>query len=260
MINKKPATIADIKAYLKQDLSLIDPTYVKALAQDDRKGVASALAAYHKRCEKEAAILQAIDQLKARERQLRQAGYQFIAGVDEVGRGPLAGPVVAGAVILPEDMPAVYFNDSKQLSHQKRMALVADIEKYAIAYAVAGQSAQVIDQVNILQASKQAMALAIDKLTPQPDYLLVDAVALDQVSIPQSHPIKGDATVYAIAAASIYAKEKRDALMRQYDDQFPGYGFGRNAGYGTKDHLAALEKGGPTPIHRRTFAPVKKYL
>lgn len=254
-------TIKEIQAYLAQDLTQIEDQQLAFYKQDSRKGVQAALKKYEKRLVAQEKISTEIQRLKAKENELRAQGYQLIAGVDEVGRGPLAGPVVAGAVILPEDLGLVYFNDSKQLSHQKRQALVRDIEKYAISYTVAGQSAEVIDQVNILQATKQAMALAIGHLTPAPDYLLIDAVSLPALqAIPQESPIKGDTNVYSIAAASIYAKEKRDALMVQYSDQYPQYGFDKNMGYGTKAHLDALAKWGPTPIHRRSFAPVKKYL
>ena len=251
--------ISEIQAYLTS--SDVDPNYVKALRNDSRKGVQNALLRYDKALQKQEAILDQIEKLKVRENELRQQGYQFIAGVDEVGRGPLAGPVVASAVILPADMPAVYFNDSKQLSHAKRQSLVADIEKYAIAKTIGIPSAEEIDQTNILMATKQAMLSALDQLSPSPDYVLIDAVYLnDYHQAPQEAIVKGDATVYTIAAASIYAKEYRDKLMAKYADLYPGYGFEANAGYGTQQHLEGLEKYGPSPIHRKTFAPVKNYL
>ncbi|MFW3363160.1 ribonuclease HII [Aerococcus viridans] len=251
--------IGQIQAYLAS--SEVDPVYVQALREDSRKGVQNAILRYDKAIVKQQAILDQIEQLKTRENELRKQGYQLIAGVDEVGRGPLAGPVVTSAVILPSDMPPVYFNDSKQLSHTKRQALVADIEKYAIAKTIGIQTAEEIDQTNILIATKQAMISALDQLHPAPDYVLVDAVHLnDYKKAPQEAIIKGDATVYAIAAASIYAKEYRDKLMAEYADLYPGYGFEANAGYGTKQHLDGLEKYGPSPIHRKTFAPVKNYV
>ena len=258
-MSKRP-TIAEVKQRLLEETS-IDNKWLEDLYHDERKGVQVALKQYEKRQQEQARIHQHILQLRQKEKILHQEGYQLIAGVDEVGRGPLAGPVVAGAVILPADMPEAYFNDSKQLSHAKRQSLVADIEKYAISYAVAGQSAQIIDQVNILEATKQAMTLALKRLTSTPDYVLIDAVHLDSIShLPQESIIKGDATVYSIAAESIYYKEKRDELMAQYAEQYPGYGFEHNAGYGTKEHLEGLKKYGPCPIHRCSFAPVKAYL
>lgn len=251
--------ISQIQAYLASND--VDPVHVQALRADSRKGVQNALLRYDKALIKQKDILNQIEKLKTRENDLRQQGYQLIAGVDEVGRGPLAGPVVTSAVILPADMPAVYFNDSKQLSHAKRQALVADIDKYAIAKTIGIQTAEEIDQTNILIATKQAMMSALNQLHPAPDYVLIDAVHLnDYHKAPQEAIIKGDATVYAIAAASIYAKEYRDKLMAEYGDLYPGYGFEANAGYGTKQHLEGLEKYGPSPIHRKTFAPVKNYL
>lgn len=256
----KPLTISAINAYLNQDLALIAPDKIEVIRSDQRKGVQTALAKYERRLLKEQQMHQHISDLRALETQLHQAGYQFVAGVDEVGRGPLAGPVVAGAVILPADMPSVYFNDSKQLSAAQRQNLVADIERYAVAYAVDQQEAEVIDEINILQATKVAMKNSLKALTQMPDYILIDAVHLEGISIPQKSIIRGDATTYCIAAASIYAKEYRDQLMTAYADIYPHYGFDKNAGYGTKQHLAAIEKYGITPIHRKTFAPIKNLI
>lgn len=254
------STISAINSYLRQNIADIDPAFVKVLRLDNRKGVQAALAKYERRLLQIQQVSQHIQQLKHREAELHASGYKCIAGVDEVGRGPLAGPVVAGAVILPADMPPVYFNDSKQLSPLQRKNLVADIERYAIAYTVAEQSATVIDEINILQATKKAMANSLMLLSQQPDYVLVDAVHLAGLVVPQEAIIKGDATIYCIAAASIYAKEYRDQMMRDYADLYPHYGFEKNAGYGTKQHLAAIEKYGITPIHRKTFAPIKDLI
>lgn len=256
----EPLTIAAVNAYLSQDLALIAADKIDELRFDKRRGVQNALAKYERRLLKEQQISRHIHELRAQETALHQAGYQFVAGVDEVGRGPLAGPVVAGAVILPADMPPVYFNDSKQLSALQRKNLVADIERYAVAYAVDQQEAEVIDEINILQATKTAMKNSLQGLTPTPEYVLIDAVHLDGIAIPQKSIIKGDATTYCIAAASIYAKEYRDQLMIAYADIYPHYGFEKNAGYGTKQHLAAIEKYGITPIHRKTFAPIKNLI
>lgn len=251
--------VGQVKDYLAS--SNVTEDILSELRLDQRKGVQAALKKYDKGLAAQLIIQEKIHELRALEQALHQKGYQFIAGVDEVGRGPLAGPVVTSAVILPSDMPAVYFNDSKQLSHAKRKALVMDIEKYAISYSIGLQTAEQIDESNILIATKQAMIDALNQLSPQPDYVLIDAVKLDQYhQAPQEAIIKGDASVYAIAAASIYAKEYRDNLMATYGQKYPEYGFAENAGYGTKRHLEALEAYGPTPIHRKTFAPVKKYL
>lgn len=227
--------------------------------QDKRQGVQKLLKSYQskqtKMAEKETAFLKR----KAFERRLLKEGYHYVAGIDEVGRGPLAGPVVAAAVILPEDFHQVDVNDSKQLSEKRREELYSIIMEQALAVGIGIQSEQVIDEVNIYQATKLAMIESINNLCLKPDYLLLDAMTLD-VDYPQESLIKGDAKSISIAAASIVAKVIRDKMMKEYDQLYPGYGFAKNAGYGTKDHLTGLEKMGPTPIHRKTFAPVKNYF
>lgn len=179
--------------------------------------------------------------------------YQFICGIDEVGRGPLAGPVVAGAVILPKENPILYLNDSKKLSEKKREALYDEIMEHAVAAGTGMVSPARIDEINILQATYEAMRMAIEHLNVKPDILLNDAVTIPQVDIKQVPIIKGDAKSVSIAAASIVAKVTRDRLMVEYDKVFPGYGFASNKGYGTKVHIAALRELGPTPIHRKSF-------
>ncbi len=179
--------------------------------------------------------------------------YQFICGIDEVGRGPLAGPVVAGAVILPKENPILYLNDSKKLSEKKREALYSEIMEHAVAVGIGMVSPARIDEINILQATYEAMRMAIEQLSVRPDILLNDAVTIPQVDIKQVPIIKGDAKSVSIAAASIVAKVTRDRLMVEYDKVFPGYGFASNKGYGTKVHIAALKELGPTPIHRKSF-------
>jgi ribonuclease HII len=183
-------------------------------------------------------------------------GYRFIAGVDEVGRGCLAGAVVAGAVILdllnlPEGL-----NDSKKLSKKKREQLSAEIKETALAYAVAGVEADEIDRINILEATKKAMTLAVAKLNPKADFLLIDALELKDQTLPQKGIIKGDATSVSIAAASIVAKVYRDDLMQKYDETYPAYGFAKHVGYGTKAHFEALRKHGACDIHRKSFKGV----
>lgn len=185
------------------------------------------------------------------ERQYAECSY--ICGIDEAGRGPLAGPVVAGAVILPKDCEILYLNDSKKLSAKKREVLYDEIMEKAVAVGIGMASPARIDEINILQATYEAMRSAITQLGVIPDILLNDAVTIPQVTIPQVPIIKGDAKSASIAAASILAKVTRDRLMVQYDEVLPGYGFGQNKGYGSKEHIQALQKLGPTPIHRQSF-------
>lgn len=177
----------------------------------------------------------------------------YICGIDEVGRGPLAGPVVAGAVILPKDEPILYLNDSKKLSEKKREQLYDEIMEKAVAVGIGMVSPARIDEINILQATYEAMREAISKLAVKPDLLLNDAVTIPEVEIRQIPIIKGDAKSVSIAAASIVAKVTRDRLMVEYDGVIPGYDFAKNKGYGTKAHIEALKSQGASPIHRRTF-------
>ena len=179
--------------------------------------------------------------------------YPYICGIDEVGRGPLAGPVVAGAVILPKDDMILYLNDSKKLSEKKREMLYDEIMNRAVATGIGMASPARIDEINILQATYEAMRMAIDNLKVRPDILLNDAVTIPQVDILQVPIIKGDAKSISIAAASIIAKVTRDRLMVEYDKVLPGSDFASNKGYGTKAHIAGLKELGPTPIHRRSF-------
>jgi ribonuclease HII len=194
------------------------------------------------------------------ENKARTKGYRFIAGVDEAGRGPLAGPVVAAAVILPEDFDVTGLNDSKQLTVEERLALRQRIEADAIAIGIGIVDAEEIDRINILQATYQAMRLAIAQLSPAPDYILADAVTIPGISISQEGIIKGDARSHSIAAASIIAKTTRDALMIEYGKKYPEYGFEKHMGYSTPEHLSAIERHGPCPIHRKSFAPIKTML
>ena len=179
--------------------------------------------------------------------------YSYICGIDEVGRGPLAGPVVAGAVILPKDNPILYLNDSKKLSEKKREMLYDEIMEHAVATGIGIVGPARIDEINILQATYEAMRMAITNLGVKPDLLLNDAVTIPEVDIRQVPIIKGDAKSVSIAAASIIAKVTRDRLMVEYDKVLPGYDFASNKGYGTKAHREGLKKLGPTPIHRATF-------
>lgn len=191
------------------------------------------------------------ESLKEFERKYEHLGY--VCGIDEVGRGPLAGPVVAAAVILPKDSQILYLNDSKKLSEKKREELYDVIMEQAVAVSLGMVSPARIDEINILQATYEAMREAISRLTVMPAVLLNDAVTIPGVTIPQVPIIKGDAKSVSIAAASIIAKVTRDRLMVEYDKMMPSYGFARNKGYGTAEHIAALKEVGPTPIHRKTF-------
>lgn len=183
----------------------------------------------------------------------KYASCLAICGIDEVGRGPLAGPVVAGAVILPRDTEILYLNDSKKLSEKKREALYDEIMEKAVAVGIGMASPARIDEINILQATYEAMRMAIDKLEVRPDLLLNDAVTIPGVEISQVPIVKGDAKSISIAAASIVAKVTRDRMMKEYEEIFPGYDFASNKGYGTKAHIQALKTLGPCVIHRRSF-------
>ena len=204
-----------------------------------------------KREEKLRQELDRIDALKEYERKYESKGY--VCGIDEVGRGPLAGPVVACACILPKDCNILYINDSKKLSKKKREELYDIIMKEAVAVGIGYNSPERIDEINILQATFEAMREAINKLSVTPDILLNDAVTIPEVDIKQVPIIKGDAKSISIGAASIVAKVTRDRLMEDYDKLFPEYGFASNMGYGTAVHIKALKELGPCPIHRQSF-------
>lgn len=199
--------------------------------------------------------LERLEVMSAYEKEYAQ--YTHICGIDEVGRGPLAGPVVACAVVLPKDATILYLNDSKKLSEKKRELLYDEIMEKAVAVGIGAVGPARIDEINILQATYEAMRMAIEDLTGKlgkaPDLLLNDAVTIPEVDIPQVPIIKGDAKSISIAAASIVAKVTRDHLMVEYDQVLPGYEFAKNKGYGTKAHIAGLKELGPTPIHRKTF-------
>ena len=218
---------------------------------DQRDGVKKIVASARKKLDAYNKEIQRTYKMYEYERQYRDRGY--VCGIDEVGRGPLAGPVVAAAVILPADHNILYLNDSKQLSAKKRERLYDEIMNQAVAVGVGMANEKVIDEINVLNADYEAMKQAISKLDINPDILLNDAVKIPGVDIDQVSIIKGDTLSASIAAASIVAKVTRDRLMVEYDDIYPGYGFARNMGYGTSEHIDALKKMGPCAIHRRTF-------
>ena len=219
--------------------------------QDSRIGVQNLAARYRK---KQAALVQERERLKQMHfYEEKYSQYRCICGIDEAGRGPLAGPVVAGAVILPKDETILYLNDSKKLSEKKREELYDVLMEKAVATGIGIASPARIDEINILQATYEAMRMAISNLKVTPDILLNDAVTIPEVTIQQVPIIKGDAKSVSIAAASIIAKVTRDRLMVEYDKVLPGYDFAGNKGYGSAAHIAALKELGPTPIHRNSF-------
>ena len=244
-------TIAEIKAeFAAADMSS-SPALYEIYKNDTRSGVQKIIEQYRK---KEAALeaeKQRIENMKEYEHKYEHLGY--LCGIDEVGRGPLAGPVVACAVILPKDSKILYLNDSKKLSASKREELYDVIMKEAVSVGIGMRNPERIDEINILQATYEAMREAVDKLEVMPQLLLNDAVTIPQITIPQVPIIKGDAKSVSIAAASIVAKVTRDRLMEEYDSVFPEYGFASNKGYGSAAHVEALKKYGATPIHRKTF-------
>lgn len=244
-------SIQEIKERFKNTPIQELPAFCEIYRADERKGVQKFVEQGHKR-------IQALEQEKERLKQMREFEREYehlgyICGIDEVGRGPFAGPVVAGAVILPPDCEILYVNDSKQLSEKMREQLYDEIMEKAVSVAVGYASPQRIDEINILQATYEAMREAVSKLDVTPQILLNDAVTIPQITIPQVPIIKGDAKSISIAAASIVAKVTRDRLMREYDKIMPEYGFASNKGYGSKEHIEAIKKYGPTPIHRRSF-------
>ena len=243
--------IGQIKEELKAATEAMLPSFIMAYESDERSGVIKLVEQAKKRLQKLEEERKRIWKLQEYERKYGQ--YTYICGIDEVGRGPLAGPVVAGAVILPKDCDILYINDSKKLTAAKREELYDEIMEKAVAAGIGMVSPQRIDEINILQATYEAMRQAIAQLSPQPDLLLNDAVTIPKVTMPQVPIIKGDAKSISIGAASIIAKVTRDRMMVYYDSIYPEYGFASNKGYGSAEHIAALKKYGPTPIHRRTF-------
>lgn len=248
--------ISEIKAIFQAAQTTELPELILRYEKDGRSGVIETVKRARRCLEALEKERQRTEAMKRYEREYES--YGAVCGIDEVGRGPLAGPVVAGAVILPKDCSVLYLNDSKQLSEKKREELYDVIMEQAVAVGLGYISPERIDEINILQATYEAMREAIGKLTVRPGVLLNDAVTIPQVEIKQIPIIKGDAKSISIAAASIVAKVTRDRLMVQYDTIFPEYGFASNKGYGAAMHIEALRKYGPTPIHRKSF--IKNFL
>ena len=249
------ATIKEIKEQLA-DIQQLDDPLLAELEQDSRSGVIQAIAKRKREIQKCLDEDERLEGMLAYEKECYVCGIELIAGVDEVGRGPLAGPVVAAAVILPKACKIPGLNDSKKIPKSKHKEIYEAVLQNAIAIGIGVKDNQVIDQVNIYEATKLAMMEAIGQLDPQPQHLLIDAMKLD-LPISQTSIIKGDANSLSIAAASIVAKVTRDQMMEEFDRKYPGYDFAQNAGYGTAKHLAGLDQLGVTPIHRRSFEPVK---
>lgn len=248
-------TIKEIKERLATIDDLDHPLF-EELILDGRAGVQAAISKRKRELQKQVDEDLRLEKMLAYEKELYTQGIHLIAGVDEVGRGPLAGPVVAAAVILPENCKIPGLNDSKKIPKSKHHAIYQAVLDQALSVGIGIKDNQVIDQVNIYEATKLAMLEAIQELDPRPQHLLIDAMRLD-LPIPQTSIIKGDANSLSIAAASIVAKVTRDQMMEEFDCEYPGYDFTQNVGYGTANHLAGLDKLGVTPIHRRSFEPIK---
>ncbi|MFK9092416.1 ribonuclease HII [Bacillus salipaludis] len=254
----KVQTIVEIERQLENIKAENDPLLLHIL-QDERKGVQQLLQKWHKKMAEEKRLKEKFNDMNVFEEKWRSQGFELIAGVDEVGRGPLAGPVVAAAVILPKNFFLAGLDDSKKLSEKKRQEFDKIIRNEALAYSVSMIDAPEIDAVNIYEATKKAMKAAIASLNPKPDLLLIDAMKLE-TPYPAESIIKGDAKSISIAAASIVAKTARDELMKEISLSYPAYGFQQNMGYGTKEHIQAIKQNGISPYHRKSFAPVKDYI
>lgn len=228
-------------------------SFAESLRLDERAAVKQIAERALKEIGKLSRERERLEKMRLFERECEKEGFSLICGIDEAGRGPLAGPVVAGAVILPKDCEILYLNDSKKLSEKRREELYEEVMEKAIAAGAGIVGSRRIDEINILQADYEAMCEAIGKLSVMPQVLLNDAVTIPQVRIRQKNIIHGDAKSVSIAAASIIAKVTRDRIMTEYDALFPQYGFARHKGYGTADHYAAIRKYGPCPIHRMSF-------
>lgn len=251
-------TIKEVSVLLKTAQTLSDPLF-EQWSHDTRQGVQKLIIKRQRDIQAALDEDARLDNLLAYERQLYTQNVSLIAGIDEVGRGPLAGPVATAAVILPENCKIPGLNDSKQIPKAHHQAVYDSVMTEALAVGIGIIDNHIIDQVNIYEATKLAMLQAIEHLELKPEHLLIDAMSLD-IDIPQTSLIKGDAKSMSIAAASIVAKVTRDKIMSDYEQKYPGYDFAHNAGYGTKKHLEALAKQGFTDIHRQSFEPIKSMV
>ena len=251
-MNFRQMTVKQVQNWLRDADRQEVQNWLPDLENDDRTGVQRLVQWWYRRENRYQQQLRRWQLITRNETELRAQGYARIVGIEEAGRGPLAGPVVAAAVILPPDFIHLELNDSKQLSALQREKMAAVIRREAVNYKITYVHAEEIDRINVYQAAKKAMQQSLLGLNSEPDYLLVDAVELD-VTLPQKAMIKGDARSASIAAASILAKVSRDEWMIKIADKYPAYGFDQHKGYATKEHIAALKQYGPTPIHRRSF-------
>ena len=252
--------VTQLKAQLLSEDAVIPQGLLTALEQDARSGARQLAAQLRKRRQANQIEGQRLRFLLKYENELWQQGFKFVAGVDEAGVGPLAGPVVAAAAILPEGYKLRELNDSKKLSAEQREELAVQIKTDAVAWAVAQAEPVEIDRLNIYHAGLLAMRRAVEALAQKPDYVLVDARTIPVIKQPQRGIIKGDSLSASIAAASVLAKTARDALMDEFERDYPGYGFAAHKGYPTPEHFAALRQHGARPIHRRCFRPVREVL
>lgn len=255
------ATIKAIKEQLAFIETLEDSRWA-VFEEDPRLGVQKAISQRRRAIVAEIAERERLEQMLIFERRLASEGFQAVAGIDEVGRGPLSGPVVAACVLLPQNVVIKGLDDSKKIPKSKHRDIYQEVMAKALAVGIGIKDNHIIDQVNIYEATKLAMCTAVEEVQSsgfKPDFLLVDAMTLP-IDISQESLIKGDARSLSIAAASIVAKVTRDRLMADYDQIFPGYGFAKNAGYGTKEHIEGLKQHGVTSIHRQTFESVKSLI
>lgn len=251
-------TIQDIKSLLFEQGCTNEQ--LTEFRHDKRKGVQNLLVRYEKLLEKKAHLRRQFTEMSSFESMYKAQGKNYIAGIDEAGRGPLAGPVVAAAVILSDDFYLEGLNDSKQINKADRDHFFEYIKANALSYGISFVNSKEIDEVNIYEATKLSMHRAVSQLAPSPDQLLIDAVDLNDSTIPYKAIVKGDQKSISIAAASVLAKVSRDRYMEQIHQQYPHYHFNTNMGYGTKDHLATIDEYGISPYHRKSYAPVKQAI
>ncbi|SFD81041.1 RNase HII [Lentibacillus persicus] len=247
-------------ALLKQLLesNQLDETAINKLKSDERKGVQQLIAKYERKKSAEFELENQFMRMSQYEQKYYADGYDYIAGMDEAGRGPLAGPVVAAAVILPSHFKLLGLNDSKQLNEKTRETYFTIIKNQAVSYGISVIDSKKIDEINIFEATKLAMYEAVNQLNPAPEHVLIDAVTLDALPCPSDVITKGDQKSISVAAASILAKVTRDNIMKDLHNAYPSYGFSSNMGYGTKQHIDAIKEQGITPYHRASFAPVSQ--
>lgn len=258
MIQVHNMTIKQIRGLL--EVGTIDPDMEKCLLEDTRQGVRRLMEQYAKKLERQHLLKEQWERMTIHEKHLQTQGYRLIAGMDEVGRGPLAGPVVAAAVILPHDFYLPGLNDSKKVPPAMRESFYEVITSQAVAYSVAFAGSELIDEINIYRATQKVMRECIDKLSIKPSICLVDGRKMTELGVEQLALVGGDGLSISIAAASIVAKVTRDRWMSEAAREYPEYGFEQHAGYGTPDHLKAIAEYGPSPLHRKSFAGVKEWI